>query len=106
MKLLGFKIAIKINLKINFLDVTLNLEKGTFEPFKKENDTAIYINTCSSHPPSIIKQIPISISHRLSENSSNINIFNSKKNIYNNVLKKGEMHTTTLQQFVVIMNAM
>ena len=58
---------IKINLKItNFLDITRDLEKGTFEPFKKE-DTFIYIHISSNHPLSIIKQIPISIRCRLSE---------------------------------------
>ena len=88
LKLLGFKITIKTNLKINFQDVKLNLEKGTFKHFKKENDTPIYIHTYSNHSPSIIKQIPISINRRLSDNSSNINIFNSKKYIYNNAVKK------------------
>ena len=89
MKLLGFKITIKINLKItNFLDVTLNLDKGNFKLFKKESNTPIYIYISSNYPPSIIKQIPIYISHRLSDNSSNIDIFNSKKNIYNNAVKK------------------
>ena len=93
LKLLRFKITIKTNLKItNFLDIILNLEKGTFKPFKKENDTPNYIHTSPNHPPSIIKQIPISISRRLSDNSSNINIFYSKKNIYNNTLKKVDTH--------------
>ena len=46
LKLLGFKIIIYTNLKIvHFLDVTLNLKKGTFEPNKNENDTPIYIHT-------------------------------------------------------------
>ena len=37
--MLGFRITININLKIvKFLDVTLNLKKGTFEPYKKENE--------------------------------------------------------------------
>ena len=36
LKLQGFKITIHTNLKIvNFLDVTLNLGKGTYEPYKK-----------------------------------------------------------------------
>ena len=55
----------KVRTKIvNFLDVTLNLSKDTFEPYKKENDIPIYIHTSSNHPPSVIKQIPKSISHR------------------------------------------
>ena len=36
LKLVGFWITIHTNLKIvNFLDVTLNLFKGTFDPYKK-----------------------------------------------------------------------
>ena len=90
MKLLGFKITINTNFKITiFLDVTLNIEKGTFEPFKNENDIPIHIHTFSNHPPSIIKQIPMSIRRRLSGSSSNIDVFKSKKNIYNNALKSG-----------------
>ena len=58
---LGFRITICTNLKIvNFLDVTSKFKNGTFEPFKKENDTPIYKHTSSNHSPSIIKQISIS----------------------------------------------
>ena len=85
---MGTSLSIYTNLKIvNFLDVTLTLCKGTFEPYKKENDTLIYKHTSSNHPPSVTKQIPKSISRRLSENSSNIGIFNKYKHIYNNTLK-------------------
>ena len=72
---------------VNFLDVTLNLCKGTFEPYKKENDKPIHIHTSSNHPLPIIKQILKSISRRLSDNSSNIGIFNKHKHIYDNALK-------------------
>ena len=96
LKLQGFKITIKTNLKItNFLSVTLNLEKGTFKPFKKENDTPIYIHTSSNHSPSIIKQIPISICYRQSDK---IKVFNIKKNIYNNAQKKKKKKCGYTQQ--------
>ena len=78
----------------NVLDVTLNGEKRTSKPFKSESNTPIYIHTASNQPHSIIQQIPISVSRRLSENSSNIVIFNSKKNIYNHALKLW-IHTKT-----------
>ena len=88
LKLLGFRITIHTNLRIvNFLDITLNLIKGTYEPYKKENDTPIYIHTSSNHPPTITKQIPKSISCSWSDNSSNIGIFNKYKHIYDNALK-------------------
>ena len=88
LKLLGFKITIYTNLKtVNFFDVTLNLGKGTYKSYKKDNDTPIYIHTSSNHPPSITKQIPKSISRRQSSNSSNIDIFNKHKHIYGKALK-------------------
>ena len=62
-KEIGFKIEIKTNLKqVDFLDVTFNLNNSTYQPYKKEDNQLLYINTSSSHPPSIIKQIPTSIS--------------------------------------------
>ena len=76
----GFKIEIKTNLKIvDFLDVTLNLNKGTYNPYKKSNDKILYINTLSNHPLQIIKHLPTSINERLSKNSSNEEIFNKSK---------------------------
>ena len=81
-------IYIYTNLKIViFLYVMLNLRKGIFEIYKKENDTSTYIHTSLNHPPSIIKQIPKSVSRRLSDNSSNIEIFNKCKHIYDKALK-------------------
>ena len=70
-KEMGLNITIQANLKIvNFLDVTFNLEDGTYKPYKKPNDNPVYININSNHPPNIIKQIPTIISKRISEISS------------------------------------
>lgn len=44
----GLKITIEANEKnVKFLDVTLNLSKGSYEPYLKPNNT----------PPSIIKNV-------------------------------------------------
>ena len=44
-KLLGLRIEIASNLKIvDFVDVTLNLNNGTFKPFSKSNSDPTYIN--------------------------------------------------------------
>ena len=43
--------------------------------FHKENNKPIYINKHSNHPPSILKQLPKSTEKRISETSSNKNIF-------------------------------
>ena len=84
----GFKIEIKTNLHIvDFLDVTFNLLDETYKPYKKPNDQLLYVNTSSNHPPQIIKQLPISISNRLSNNSSNKQVFDMSKNEYEKALR-------------------
>ena len=73
----SLKLIIKCNLKIvDFLDVTLNLTDSTYKPYHKPNDEICYIHNASNHPPSITKQLPISIEIRLSKLSSNEKVFN------------------------------
>ena len=60
-------VIIECNTKIvNYLDVTFNLNDGTYKPYKKPNNETKYIPVDSGHPQSIIKQIPKSIATRLS----------------------------------------
>ena len=55
----GLKISIMANSsQVDFLDVTLNLENGTFRPFIKPGDKTLYVHSKSNHPPTIIKNIP------------------------------------------------
>ena len=85
----GFKIEIKTNLHIvDFLNVTFNLLNGTYKPYKKPNDQLLYANTSSNHPPQIIKQLPTSISNRLSNNSSNKQVFDMSKDEYEKALRE------------------
>ena len=65
----------------DFLDVKLNLEKEEFRPFRKPNDSPVYIDVKSNHPSTIIKQIPKMINKRLSNLSSNEKIFNEEKDL-------------------------
>ena len=97
-KELGFGVELSGNVKIvNFLDVTLNLDQGTIEPFIKQNGEPIYVNAKSNHPVSIIKQIPRSINSRLNRNSSNIDIFNKYKPIYEKALNNSGYRNTKLE---------
>ena len=58
----GFKIKFKFFKKIlDFLNVTLNLNKGKYSSYKKTNDKILYINTLSNHPLQIIKHLPTSL---------------------------------------------
>ena len=72
----GLDIIINCNMKIvNYLDVTLNLNDGSYRPYKKPNEETSYIHVNSDHPPSILKQLPKSIEKRLSSLSSSKEIF-------------------------------
>ena len=70
-----------------FLDVTPNQQNGTYRPYKKPNNKLLYIHSSSNHPLQIIKQLPNSISERLSKNSSNQEIFNTVKVEYEDAVK-------------------
>ena len=72
---------------VNFLDVTFNLKDSTYKPYKKPNGIPTYININSNHPSNIIKQIPTIISKRISQISSNEDIFKNAAPYYENVLK-------------------
>ena len=73
---LGLKITVQSNLKVvNYLDVTLFLKTGKYYPFRKPDNNPLYINAKSNHPPSIIKQVPASISSRISTLSCDANGF-------------------------------
>ena len=85
----GLSITIEANKKVvDYLDITLNLNTGTFKPFNKPNNTPLYVHSKSNHPPSIIKNIPISINKRLSNNSSNSDIFKDSTQQYTEALQK------------------
>ena len=89
LKKAGFKIKIKTNLHIvDFLDITFNLLDGTYTPYKKPNDLLLYVNTSSNHPSQIVKQLLISISNRLSNNSLNKQVFDMSKGEYEKALRE------------------
>ena len=82
------KIEIECNLKIvNYLDVTLNLNGGTYKPYGKPNDETLYVHAKSNHPPNITKQIPISIENRLRNLSSSKQIVDEAASHYQETLQ-------------------
>ena len=85
----NLQIEITCNQKIvDYLDVTLNLNNGTYKPFRKPNDETLYINAKSNHPPNIIKQLPISIENRLRSLSSSKEIFEEAATHYQEALDR------------------
>ena len=92
-------IVIQCNTKtVNYLHVTLNLENSFYCPYQKENNQIKYINTESNHPPSTIKQLPLSIESRLSLLSSSEEISNDSVTAYQDTLdKSGYKHKLKYQ---------
>ena len=82
-------LEIECNLKtLNYLDITLNLNTGTYKPYRKPNDEILYIHAKSNHPANILKQLPISIETKLSNLSSNSDIFHEASKCYHNILNQ------------------
>ena len=84
----GFKIDIETKLKIaNFLDLTFNLINGSQKLDKKPNDTLLYLNKNSTHPPQVIKKLQKTINDRLCRNPSDAEVFHASKTEYEAALK-------------------
>ena len=91
---MNLKCTATANLKIvNFLGLTLNLNDGSFQPFKKPNDEILYIDSHSNHPPAVIKQLPKSLSQRISKLSSDKNTFESAAPTCNTALHRSNFRT-------------
>ena len=85
----GLRINIEANKKIvDFLDVTLDLNKGTHEPYTKPNNTPLYVHNESNHPPSITRNIPVAINKRLNEISSNKESFEKAAPLYQSAINQ------------------
>ena len=85
----GLNITVETNLiATDFLDVHFDLQNGIYKPFRKPNDTPLYVNAGSNHPPNIIKQLPLMIGRRISDISSNKAEFDKASREYNDALSK------------------
>ena len=83
----GLSLKIECNLKtVNYLETTLDLNTGTCKPYCKPNNKILYILAKSSHLANILGQLPISIKTRLSNLSSNFEIFHEASKQYQNIL--------------------
>ena len=82
-------ITILCNLKIvDYLDINMNLNDGSYRPYHKPNDEIKYIHSESNHPPAIIKQLPLSIESRLRNISSSKEVFDESCKIYQDALEQ------------------
>ena len=85
------KIKIEANQKIvNYLDVTLSLDDGSYKPYTKPNTKPVYVHSKSNHPPAVLKNIPKMVNQRLNMLSSSEEIFNSAVQQYQEALEDSE----------------
>ena len=85
----GLDITIEVNKKsVQFLDVEFDLENDTHKPFIKPGDSPTYVHAQSNHPPSILRNIPEAINRRLSNLSSDEQMFLSVAPVYQEALDK------------------
>ena len=83
----GLSIVVQCNIKsVDFLVVTFNLNKSYHKPYRKPNNKPLYLNVHSNHPPNVLKQLPLSIEKRISDTSSNEDIFKESISIYKDAL--------------------
>ena len=84
---------------VNYLDVTFNLNDGTYKPYTKPNNEFKYIHKNTNHSPSVIRQIPLSIESRLFTLSFNKKIFQEALPPYQKALRNsGYRHTLTYKR--------
>ena len=69
------------------MDLTLDLTMGKYYPYRKPNNEPLYIHRSSNHPLPILNNLPSSIRRRLTETSSDEDIFNNAAPMYNDALQ-------------------
>ena len=86
------------------LEVTLNLSGDLHKHFHKPNSEINHIHRESNHPPSILKQLPISVKSHLSKLSSGETVFIQAASIYHEALKRaGHKHKLKYNSHVEIL---
>jgi len=67
--------------------VTLNLNTEKHYPYRKPNDTPLYVHRRSNHPPCILNHLPAAIGRRLTDLSNDAEVFAETAGPYNEALK-------------------
>ena len=90
---LGLKITALTNqLRTNFLDLTFDLNNGSYKPYRKPNDDPLYINQFSNHPPPIIRELPHSINQRINTLCCDKETFDEAAPTYNDALTRSNFN--------------
>ena len=83
--------------EIDFLDIKFNLIDGTYKPYRKPNDTLLYLSTMSDHPPCIKRSLPSMAEQRISRRCSDENIFMDEKLPYERALESAGYKNVNLR---------
>ena len=88
-KSLDLNVTIESNItETDFLDLYLNLKDSTYRPYRKDNNSILYIDANSNHPQILKKQLPNMISNRISILSCSKREFDSESHVYNAALRE------------------
>ena len=89
------KITIQCNLKkVDFLDVTFDLDNNLFKPFRKENNNPTYKNKHSNHPQAPSNNCQNQLKNEYPKTSSYKDIFDESVKPYKNALKESGFSET------------
>ena len=89
----GLQVTIETRLtRTDFLDVTLDITTGKYWPYRKPNNELQYVHSKSNHPPSILKQLPHSITNRIASLSCNAEEYERALPAYKDALEKSGHH--------------
>ena len=76
------------------------LQQRKYFPFRKANNTPLYINALANHPPTIIKQFPNMINKRISDLPCDKEEFDKVKSVYETAMKdSGHFSETETERF-------
>ena len=81
---------------VEFLDVHFDMKQETYTRYRKSNNDTIYIHKHSNHPQTMLRDLPKSISKRISDASSNEEIFNNHIPIYQHTLKNNGFNNSLI----------
>ena len=105
-KTIGFEITIQTGgISTDFLDVTLNLNKESYHPYRKPNANIHYIHNESNHPPHVKRSLPSMIAKRLSGLSKTEEIFDAAKVDYEEELERCGYKNPQLKYIAAYNNA-
>ena len=84
----GLRITIQANLqKVNFLDIQLDLNTSTYQPYRKPDNNPVYLTKIPITSTKVLKELPKSIEKHVSGISLN-EMFSHNRHLYITMLHK------------------